>query len=60
MPLAKINYFPKKKENGHQFFITTGWIERFAQKRRIPDTGYPDTGYPDAENSDTEYRIPGY
>ena len=33
MPLAKINYFPKPNErNAHQFFFTTGWIERFAQK----------------------------
>ena len=32
MPLAKINYFPKRsRRNAHQFFFTTGWIERFAQ-----------------------------
>ncbi len=24
--------FRNKRRNGHQFFITTGWIERFAQK----------------------------
>ena len=32
MPPAKINYFPKRRSrNAHQFFFTTGWIERFAQ-----------------------------
>ena len=31
MPLAKMNYFPKDEGEAHQFFITTGWIERFAQ-----------------------------
>ena len=34
IPFAKINYFPKKKKkDGHQFFFTTGWKERFAQLR---------------------------
>ena len=30
---AKINYFPNERstQNGHQFFFTTGWKERFAQ-----------------------------
>ena len=33
IPFAKINYFLKngRTENGHQFFFTTGWKERFAQ-----------------------------
>ena len=34
MPLAKINYFLEKHE-AHQFFFTTAWIERFAQKYQV-------------------------
>ena len=31
IPFAKINYFAKNgRTNGHQFFYTTGWKERFA------------------------------
>ena len=35
IPFAKINYFLKdegrRTKDGHQFFFTTGWKERFAQ-----------------------------
>ena len=37
IPFAEINYFPdartdERTKDGHQFFFTTGWKERFAQQ----------------------------
>ena len=31
-PLRKKQLFSEARTNGHQFFFTTGWKERFAQK----------------------------
>ena len=44
IPFAKINYFLNEEEeelrtkNGHQFFFTTGWKERFAQQMSMDGT----------------------
>ena len=31
-PLRKKQLFSERRTNGHQFFFTTGWKERFVQK----------------------------